>query len=100
MVCYIVMKGSNIVHTTKSRKANWIGHILRKNCFLNHFIDGKIEGRIKVTGRRRTRSTQLLDGLKEKMGYCQLTEETLDRSVRRTGCGPVTRQTADAGYGC
>jgi hypothetical protein len=24
----------NIVHTIKGRKANWIGHILRRNCFL------------------------------------------------------------------
>jgi hypothetical protein len=26
------------------RKANWIGHIVRKNCLLNHVIEGKREG--------------------------------------------------------
>jgi hypothetical protein len=35
----------NIVHTIKRRKANWIGHILRRNCLLKRFIQGKIEGR-------------------------------------------------------
>ena len=33
----------NILHTAKRRKANWIGHILRGNCFLKHIIEGKIE---------------------------------------------------------
>jgi hypothetical protein len=35
-----------ILHTRKRRKANWIGHILRRNCLLKHVIEGKIEGRI------------------------------------------------------
>jgi hypothetical protein len=26
------------------RKANWIGHILRRNCLLKHVIEGKLEG--------------------------------------------------------
>ena len=33
---------SNILHTIKRRKANWIGHILRRNCLLKHVIKGKI----------------------------------------------------------
>ena len=33
----------------KSRKANWIGHVLRRNCFLKRVIEGNIEGRMKVT---------------------------------------------------
>jgi hypothetical protein len=37
---------SNILYTTKGRKANWIGHILRRNCLLRHITEGKIEGRI------------------------------------------------------
>ena len=32
----------NIQHTIKSRKANWIGHILRRNCRLKHIIEAKI----------------------------------------------------------
>jgi hypothetical protein len=36
----------NILHTGKRRKANRIGHILRRNCLLKHVIERKIEGRI------------------------------------------------------
>jgi hypothetical protein len=38
----------NILHAVKRREANWICHILRRNCLLKHVIEGKIE----VTGRR------------------------------------------------
>jgi hypothetical protein len=31
-----VKEERNIVHTIKRRKANWIGHILRRNCLLKH----------------------------------------------------------------
>jgi hypothetical protein len=31
--------------------ANWIGHILRRNCFLQQVTEGKIKGGIEVTGR-------------------------------------------------
>jgi len=37
--------------STKGR-ANWFGHIFRMTCLLNHVTEGKIEGRIEVTGRR------------------------------------------------
>jgi hypothetical protein len=30
-------------------KANWIGHILRRNCLLQRVIEGKIQGGIEVT---------------------------------------------------
>jgi hypothetical protein len=33
-----------ILHTIKQKKANWIGHILRRNCLLKHTTEGKIEG--------------------------------------------------------
>ena len=32
-------------HAIKKRKANWIGHMLRRNCPLKHVIEGKTEGR-------------------------------------------------------
>jgi hypothetical protein len=32
----------------KRRKANWIGHILLRNCLLKHITDGKIEGKVEV----------------------------------------------------
>ena len=64
-VLHRVKEESHILHTVKGRKANWIGHILRRNCLLKHVIGGKIEGRIEVTGRRGRRRKQLLDGPKK-----------------------------------
>ena len=46
-----VKEQRNILHEINKRKANWIGHILRRNCFLQQVIQGKIKG-IQVTGRR------------------------------------------------
>jgi len=54
----------NILHTVKRRKGNWIGYSWRGNCFLKHVIEGKIEGRIKVTGRRGRIRKQLLGKLR------------------------------------
>jgi len=59
-------------------------------------MEGKIEGRIEVTGIRGRRSKELLYDLKEKRGYCKLKEEALDRSLWRTCCGEgYGRQTAE-----
>jgi hypothetical protein len=88
----------NILHTVKRRKANWIGHVLRRNCLLKHVIEGTIKGRIEVTGRQRRRRKQLLDDLKEKNGYWKLEEEGLAHIFWRIrfgrGYGPVVTQTA------
>jgi len=43
-------------------------------------IEEKINGRIEVTGRRGRRRKQLLDNLKEKLWYCKLKEDALDRT--------------------
>ena len=69
-VLYRVKEERNILHTIEMRKANWIGHILRRNCLLKHIIEGKTEGGIEETGRRRRRSRD--DGktkTKEKTTY-------------------------------
>jgi hypothetical protein len=50
----------NILRTIKRRKADWIGHILRRNCLIEHVIEGRMEGMIEVTGRRGRRRKQLL----------------------------------------
>jgi hypothetical protein len=98
-VLHRVKEERNIVHTIKRRKANWIGHILRRNCLLKYVIEGKLEGRIEMTGIRGRRRKQLLDDLKEKRRYCKLKEEALDRTLWRTrfgrDYGPVVRQTAE-----
>ena len=59
----------NILHEIRKRKANWIGHILRRNCLLEQVIEGKIKGRIEVVGRRGRRRRKLLDDLKDRRGY-------------------------------
>ena len=83
----------NILHEIRKWKANWIGHILRRNCLLQQVIAGKIKGQIEVTRRRGRRRKKLLDDLKDRREYCQLKEETLDRSMWRNrfgrGFGPV-----------
>jgi hypothetical protein len=82
----------------RKRKANWIGHILHRNCLLQRVIEGKIQGWIEVTGRQGRRRRKLLDDLKGRGGYSHLKEEALDRTLWRAsfgkGFGPVVRQTA------
>jgi hypothetical protein len=39
-----VKEQRNILHEISKRKANWIGHILRRNCLLQRGIEGKIKG--------------------------------------------------------
>jgi hypothetical protein len=51
-VFYGVKKKRNIIRRIRRRKASWIGHILRRNCFLKHDIEGKLKGGIEVTERR------------------------------------------------
>ena len=83
----------NILDEIRKRKANWIGHILRRNFLLQYVIEGKIKGQIEVTRRRGRRRKKLLDHLKDRRGYCQLKEEALDRTMWRNcfgrGFGPV-----------
>ena len=56
----------NIIHEIRKRKANWIGHILCRNCLLQQVIEGKIKGQVEVTRRRGRRRKKLLDDLKER----------------------------------
>jgi hypothetical protein len=42
-VLQTVMEERNILHTIRRRKANSIGHILRRNCLLKHVIEGQIK---------------------------------------------------------
>jgi hypothetical protein len=88
-----VSEQRNILHETRKRKANWISHILRRNCLLKEVIEGKIKGPIEVTRRRGSRRKKLLDGLGDRRGYSHLKEEALDRIKWRNrfgkGCGPA-----------
>jgi hypothetical protein len=63
-----VKEQRNILHELSKRKANLIGHILRRNCLLRQVNEGKIKGEIEVKGRRGRRCRKLLDDLKERRG--------------------------------
>jgi hypothetical protein len=76
-----VKEQRNILHEIRKRKANWIDHILRRNCLLKRVIEGKIQVGIEVTGRRGRRRRKLLDYLKQRRGYSHLKENVLDRTV-------------------
>jgi hypothetical protein len=82
-----------------NRKANWIGHILRRKCLLKQVIEGKIKGEMDVTRRRGRRRKKLLDDLKDRREYSHLKEEALDRNMWRNrfggGFGPVVRHTTE-----
>jgi len=41
----------NILHEIRKWKANWIGHILRRNYLLKHVIEGKIKEEMEVAKR-------------------------------------------------
>jgi hypothetical protein len=71
-VLFRVKEKRNILHEIRKRKANWIGHILRRNCLLQRVIEGKKQGGIEVTGRQERRRRKLLDNLKERRGYSHL----------------------------
>jgi hypothetical protein len=92
-----VKEQRNFLHEICKRKANWIRHILRRNCLLQRVTEGKIQGGIEVTGRQGRRCRKLLDNLKERRGYSHLKEEVLDRTMWRArfgrGFGPVVSQT-------
>ena len=94
-----VNEQGNILHEIRKRKANWIGHILRRNCFLKQFIEGKIKEEMEVARRRGRRREKLLDDLKDRRGYSHLKEEALDRAMWRHhfggGFGPVVRQNTE-----
>jgi hypothetical protein len=77
----------NIVHEIRKLKANWIGHILRRNCLLKQVIEGKIKGEMEVTRRSGRRRKKLLDDLKDRRGYSHLKAEALDRTMWKNRFG-------------
>jgi hypothetical protein len=45
-VLLIVKEQRNMLHEISERKADWIGHILHRNCIPRQVIEGKIKGGI------------------------------------------------------
>jgi hypothetical protein len=50
-VLHTVKEERNILDTIICRKANWIGHILRRKRFMKHVIEAKIKGNTEGTER-------------------------------------------------
>ena len=53
-----VKEQRNILHEISKRKANWIGHILHRNCLLQRIIKGKIEGRDRSERKTRKKTQE------------------------------------------
>ena len=66
---------STLLNNILRRKANWIGHILRRNCLFHDVIEGQMT-EVKGVGIRRT---QLLDHLRNRRGYWELNEESKNK---------------------
>jgi hypothetical protein len=49
-----VREERSILHAINKRKANWIGHSVRKNCLLQLVIEGNTEGRSDGKTRKKT----------------------------------------------
>jgi hypothetical protein len=52
-----VKEQRNILHEISKRKANWVGHILRRNCLLQQLIEGKIKRRDRSDRKTRKKKT-------------------------------------------
>ena len=79
------MEDRNILQTLKSGNANWIGHILRRNCLLKYVNEGKMERRINVMERGGRTRKQLLNDLEENRGCWKLKEEpSMESSLWKT----------------
>ena len=79
--CIVVCIGTCIIPVLHSLIVRW-------DCLLEHFVVGKIEGRVEVMGRRRRRRhKQLLNYLMEKSGFQKLKEKALNRPLWWTAFG-------------
>jgi hypothetical protein len=83
-------------HILKKKMANWISHVLHRNCLLKHCTAEMIQGKTEVAGRKGRRCKLLLDNPKKIRGYCKLKKEAPSQTSWRTrfgrGYGPVARQ--------
>ena len=51
-----VKEQRNILHEISKGKANWMGHILCRNCLLQQVIEGKIKGGDRSDRQRRKKT--------------------------------------------
>jgi len=87
-----VKEERNILQTIKWSKTKWTGDILRWKCLPKYVTEGKTEGMIEVTGRRRRRRKNILGDLQETRGCWKMKAEALGSTLWKTRFG--------RGYGC
>jgi hypothetical protein len=87
-VLYTV-QGAGISYIKFKKRLTW----LVTSSLLKYFTEGKTEWR--SDGKTRKKSKQLLGDLKETRGDRKLKEEAVDRTLWRSGCGPVIRLTTE-----
>jgi hypothetical protein len=87
-----VEEETDILHTTKWRKATQICHIYCRHRLPKHVSERKIEG----MGRQRRWHKQLMNNLKDTKRHWKLKEELLHLTLWRTcfgiGCVPAIRK--------
>jgi len=55
-VLHRVKQERNILLTVKWREANWIGHVLRRNCRLKHVSEGKDVEKDRSVGKTKKKT--------------------------------------------
>ena len=70
-----VGKERSLIRVTRSRKKNWIGHVLRTPGLMRDVIEGRLEGK-RPRGRKRT---GMLDELMDRRSYVEMKRRAEDR---------------------
>ena len=70
----LIGEKKTLINNILRRKANWIGHILRRNCLLH----GTIEGQMTEVKRVVRRRPELQDDLRNRSRYWEQKEEAED----------------------
>jgi hypothetical protein len=50
-VLLTVKEERNILHAIKIERLTGFGHIFRRNCLLKHVMEGRLDGRVEITGK-------------------------------------------------
>jgi len=63
------------------KKANWVGHMLRRNRFIVYVIEGKIKG-TRIRGRRRKQLAHLILLVDPRAAHGKITISSLHNSLK------------------
>jgi len=71
-VLCLVQERRSLMQVIKQRQANWIGHVLRHDCFLKTVLEGKIEGKRPRGKPKRKMLDLLMEREEKKISYEEL----------------------------